>query len=293
MTNGESSVGTSDAASSRTQSHLQIDKSRIEKLRQITRVCKNFLPKPKPNGSKLTLSTPDKTEVSPEKNSSKNAQSPDFVISSAGSSPAHSPEPMDFNVLSTPPRSNKPSEGNRAAIGDNVTTEPNSGDRQKACSKLVERFEESSNRTLPNGNCPDSRTSSDHEFSSVEVLDEGDQTRPVDSTVNTARVNGEISSSAATKNRNSPALSDLAPRVNAEESASSAINFNSDEFRQVSSPALLLLERLGMISVFFPCDWQKFHFYCLEMSRCVFVVLCVIFVPIFLRYLFKNLIKRL
>lgn len=237
MTNGESSVAASDTASSRTQSHLQIDKSRFEKLRQITRVChKNFLPKPKPNGSKLTLSTPEKTEVSPEKNSSKNAQSPDFVISSAGSSPAHSPEPMDFNVLSTPPRSNKPSEGNGAAIGDNGTTEPNSGDRQKACSKLVERFEECSNKTLPNGSCSDSRTS-DHEFSSVEVLDEGDQTRPVDSTVNIAHVNGEISSSAATKNRNSPALSDLAPRVNAEESASSDINFNSDEFRQVSSSA--------------------------------------------------------
>lgn len=249
MTNGESSVGTSSAAPCRPQSHLQFNTLNFERLRQITKdVKKNHPPTPKPNGSKLPLSIGDRKEVSPEKNTSKNAQSPDFIISSAGSSPAHSPQPMDFRVLSTPPRASKPNEVNRAVADVNETTEPNSSDRQKVCSKLVERFQESSNKALSNGVCANSRTS-DHEFSSVEVLEEGDQTRPVDSTVIATHINGEINSLAANKNhvdvstkdRNSPALSDVAPRVNAEESTSSDFNFNSDEFRQVSSPALLLV----------------------------------------------------
>lgn len=248
MTNGESSAGSSNAAPSRAQSHLQFNLFNLERLRQVTKDCqKNRLPTPKPNGSKLPLSTVDKKEVSPEKNTPKNAQSPDFIISSAGSSPAHSPQPMDFNVLSTPPRPSRPNEVNQSATNVNETTEPNSSDRQKACTKLVERFKESSNKTLSNGVCSDSRTS-DHDFSSVEVLEEGDQTRSVDSTVNATHINGEIDSSVAnkdhvdvsSKDRNSPALSDVAPRVNAEESSSSDFNFNSDEFRQVSSPALLL-----------------------------------------------------
>ena len=224
---------TSDAAPSRAQSHLQFNTSGLERLRQITKAYqkKHFLPAPKPNGSKLPLSTGAKKEVTPEKNSSKEPESPDFIISSAGSSPARSPQPMDFNVLSTPPRPSKPSE---MASSVNETAELNSSDRQKACS----RFEESSNKTLSNGVCSDSRPSQ-QDFSSVEVLEEGDQARPVDSTAKALHVNGAVGSSAAIKDqvdvsikeRNSPALSDLVPRVNA--SQSERLNFNSDEFRQV------------------------------------------------------------
>ena len=145
-------------------------------------------------------------------------------------------------MLSTPPRSSKP---NEMVSSVNESGEINSSDRQKACTSLVKRFEESSNKPLFNGVCSDSRTS-EQDFSSVEVLEEGDQTRPVDSTVKTLHVNGEVSSSAgnkdhmdvSTKERNSPALSDLVPRVNAEESSDRRFNFNSDEFRQVS-PATL------------------------------------------------------
>lgn len=250
LTNGDSSVRTSDAVPSRTQSHLQFNTSGLERLRQLTKACqkKNFLPAPKPNGSKLPLSTAAKKEATPEKNSSKDPQSPDFIISSAGSSPAHSPQPMDFKVLSTPPRSSRPNEMSGGATSVNETAELNSSDREKVCSRLVKRFEESSNETLSNGVCSDSRTS-EHDFSSVEVLEEGDQTRPLDSTVKAIHVNGEVGSSAAnkdhvdisTKDRNSPALSDLVPRVNAEESSNRSFNFNSDEFRQVRPLTLLLL----------------------------------------------------
>ena len=241
MTNGESSVRTSDTAPSRAQSHLQFNTSQLERLRQLTKACqkKNSLPAPKPNGSKLPLSTGARKEVTPEKSSSKEPESPDFIISSAGSSPARSPQPMDFNVLSTPPRPSKPNE-----MASSVN-EMNSSDRQKACTSLVKRFEEPSNKPLSNGVCSDSRTS-EQDFSSVEVLEEGDQTRPLDSTDKTLHVNGEVSWSAgkkdrmdvSTKERNSPALSDLVPGVNAEESSDRNFNFNSDEFRQVR-PAIL------------------------------------------------------
>lgn len=240
LTNGETSFRTSDAAPSRTQSHLQFNTTGLERLRQITKACqkKNFLPAPKPNGSKLPLSTGAKKEVTPEKHSSKEPRSPDFIISSAGSSPACSPQPMDFNVLSTPPRSSKP---NEMASSVNETAELNSSDRQKACGSLIKRFEESSSKTLSNGVCSDSRTS-EQDFSSVEVLEEGDQARPLDSTA--LHVNGPVGSSAgnkdhvnvSTKERNSPALSDLVPRVNV--SQSDRFNFNSDEFRQVRPTTL-------------------------------------------------------
>ena len=266
MTNGDSSVRTGDAAPSRAQSHLQFNTSGLERLRQLTKACqkKNFLPAAKPNGSKLPLSTGAKKDITPEKNSSsKEPNSPDFIISSAGSSPARSPQPMDFNVLSTPPRPSKP---NEVASGVNETAELNSSDLQKACSSLVKRFEESSNKTLSNGVSSDSRTS-EQDFSSVEVLDEGDQTRRLDSTVKATHVNGAVASSAGNKDhvdvstieRNSPALSDLVPRVNA--SQSERFNFNSDEFRQVRPTRLLLLffilflQRLGLLGPYSQLGW--------------------------------------
>ena len=145
-------------------------------------------------------------------------------------------------MLSTPPRSSKP---NETASSVNETAELNSSDRQKACSSLVKRFEESAIETLSNGICSDSRTS-EQDFSSVEVLEEGDQARPLNSTAQTLHVNGPVSSSAgnkdhvdvSTKERNSPALSDLVPRANAEESSNRSFNFNSDEFRQVRPTTL-------------------------------------------------------
>lgn len=246
LTNGDS-VKLGDTAPSRAQSHLQFNTSGLERLRQLTKACqkKNSLPAAKPNGSKLQLSTGAKKEITPEKNSSSTEpNSPDFIISSAGSSPARSPQSMNFNVLSTPPRSSRP---NEMASSVNETTELDSNDLQKACTSLVKRFEESSNKTLSNGVCSDSRTSefcsdsrtSESGFSSVEVLEEGDQARPLDSTVKAPHVNGTIGPSdgnkdhadVSTKERNSPALSDLVHSVTA--SQSERFNFNSDEFRQV------------------------------------------------------------
>lgn len=259
MTNGDS-VGTSAAATIRPQSHLQFNPSRVERLRQITKDCqKNFLPQPKPNGSKLPLNKGPTKEVNLEKNVSKDAGSlsPDLIISSAGSSPAHSPQPMDFKMLSTPPRSSKPIETNLLLTND--TSELNSTDRQKACVRLVEKFDESSNKTLPNGVCPNSRLL-DQDSSSVEVLEEGDQTCPVNSVVKPVHVNGEIDSlggtkdkdnvKTATKDRNSPALSDVAPSSSAEETTTRGFNFNSDEFRQVSM-LLLIFVWLSFFNFYF------------------------------------------
>lgn len=283
MTNGDSSVATSVASPSRAQSHLQFNPSMFQRLRQITKVCqKNFLPTPKPNGSKLPLGTenarePDSRGINASTTAA--ADSSDFIISSAGSSPAHSPQPLDFEVLSTPPRPSKPKEDfevlatptrpskpkedfevlatpprtSKSKEGETnrtVTTETaqsKTDDRQKACSRLVERFEESSSskRTLSNGVLADSKTI-DQESSSIEVLEEGDQTPSVDSTAKTVHaVNGEVSSPAArkdldissSKEQNSPALSDLAPSVTAEDSR--GFNFNSDDFRKVSRCAFL------------------------------------------------------
>ena len=268
-------MGTSVAAPTRAQSlHLQINPSMIERLRQITK--KNILPTPKPNGNKLPLRTGKVNEDSLEKNTSTSApaDSSDFIISSAGSSPAHSPQPMDFEVLSTPPRSSKPKSTDFEVLATPPrsskprptdfevlstpprTTKPNEietnravttkaahssiDDRQKACSRLVKRFEESSSkRTLSNGVCTDSKTL-EQDSSSIEVLEEGDQTPRVDSTAKTAHaVNGEVSSPATRKDlllsspkeQNSPALSDLAPTANAEETR--GFSLNSEDFQDV------------------------------------------------------------
>lgn len=244
VTNGGSSVRTSVAAPTRIQSHLQFNPSVIQRLREITKDCqKNLLPAAKPNGSKLPLGAGNANEVNTGKNSTTAAaDSSDFIISSAGSSPAHSPQPMDFEVLSTPPRPAKPKESDTKQAARTETAQKSNDDRQKACSRLLERFEEpssSSNRTLTNGVCTDSRTL-DQDSTSVEVLEEGDQSLLTDSTLTTVpAVNGEVSSPAARKDslcldakeQNSPALADVAPTANAEESR--GFNYNSEDFRQM------------------------------------------------------------
>ena len=155
---------------------------------------------------------------------------------------------MDFEVLSTPPRPAKPKESDTKEAACTETAQKSKDDRQKACSRLLERLEEpssSSNRTLTNGVCTDSRTL-DQDSTSVEVLEEGDQSLLTDSTVTTVpAVNGEVSSPAARKDllcldakeQNSPALADVAPTANAEESR--GFNYNSDDFRQVSNNGIL------------------------------------------------------
>ena len=286
MTNGDSTVGTSVAAPTRAQSHLQFNPSMFERLRQITKDCrKNFLPTPKPNGSKLPLVTGKANEDNNlEKNTSTSApaDSSDFIISSAGSSPAHSPQPMDFEVLSTPPRSSKPKSADFEVLAmpprsskprptdfKVLATPPRTSkpsetnqaittkaahssidDRQKACSRLVNRFEESSSkRTLSNGVCTDSKTL-EQDSSSIEVLEEGDQTPPVDSAAKTAHaVNGEVSSPAARKDvlcsspkeQNSP----LASSTNAEETRGFSVN--SEDFREVRRSCIIFTSVISVL----------------------------------------------
>lgn len=249
MTNGDSSVRTSVAAPTRTQSHLQFNPTVIQRLRQITKDCqKNFSPAPKPNGGKLTFGTENTAETTPEKNvRTAAADSGDFIISSAGSSPAHSPKPMEFEVLSTPPRPARPTESETAQ---------NSNDgRQKACSKLVDRFADlSSNRTLINGVSPSMRTLGP-DSSSVEVLEEGNQPFCIDSTAKTlATVNGEVNLLGTTKKnlihlnreeQNSPALADVEPTINAEENGGA--NYNSEDFRQVSRNCIVIFFSANVI----------------------------------------------
>ena len=242
MTNGDS-IGTSDAASTRPLSHLQFNPSRFDRLRQITIDCqKNFLPQPKPNGSKILRCKGPAKEPNPEIHSSNdaNSPSPDLIISSAGSSPAHSPKPLDFKMLSTPPRSSKLGDTNLPILEN--TSELTSSDRQKACVRLVAKLDESSSKKLSNGVTTDARTL--NQDSLVEVLEEGDQTCPLNPGAKPVHVNGEINllegnkgpadnDKTTVKDRNSPSFSDLAPSANAEETTKD-FNFNSDEFRQVS-----------------------------------------------------------
>ncbi|PFX17782.1 activating transcription factor 7-interacting protein 1-like [Stylophora pistillata] len=253
VTNGES-IGTSDAASTRPPSHLKFNLSRFERLRQITIDCqKHTRPQPKPNGSKIIRCKGPVKEPNPEINSSNdaNSPSPDLIISSAGSSPAHSPKPTDFKMLSTPPGSNKLRDTNPSTL-DN-TSELNSSDRQKACIKLLDKFDESSSQTLSNGVSAEARTL--EQDSLVEVLDEGDQTRPMNPGAKAVPVNGEISllgenkvsadnDKTSAKDQSSPSLSDLAPSSSAEETTRD-FNFNSDEFRQMVKK--MIQERMSQI----------------------------------------------
>ncbi|XP_058955766.2 activating transcription factor 7-interacting protein 1 [Pocillopora verrucosa] len=253
MTNGDS-IGTSDAASTRPLSHLQFNPSRFDRLRQITIDCqKNFLPQPKPNGSKILRCKGPAKEPNPEIHSSNdaNSPSPDLIISSAGSSPAHSPKPLDFKMLSTPPRSSKLGDTNLPILEN--TSELTSSDRQKACVRLVAKLDESSSKKLSNGVTTDARTL--NQDSLVEVLEEGDQTCPLNPGAKPVHVNGEINllegnkgpadnDKTTVKDRNSPSFSDLAPSANAEETTKD-FNFNSDEFRQMVKK--MIQERMSQI----------------------------------------------
>ena len=257
MTNGNSSVRTSVAAPTRTQSHLQFNPTVIQRLRQITKDCqKNFSPAPKPNGDKLTFGTEKTAETTPEKNArTAAADSGDFIISSAGSSPAHSPKPMEFEVLSTPPRPARPTESDTKQAVATETAQNSNGGRQKACSKLVDRFADlSSNRTLINGVSSSMRTLHP-DSSSVEVLEEGNQPFCVDSTAKTlVTVNGEVNLLGTTKKdlihlnseeQNSPALADMEPSLNAEENRGA--NYNSEDFRQVSRNCIVICISANLI----------------------------------------------
>lgn len=250
MTNGDSPVRTSVAAPTRTQSHLQFNPTVIQRLRQITKDCqKNFSPAPKPNGGKLTFGTENTAETTPEKNArTAAADSCDFIISSAGSSPAHSPKPMEFEVLSTPPRPARPTESDTKQAAPSETAQNSNDGRQKACSRLMDRFADlSSNRTLINGVSPSMRTLGP-DSSAVEVLEEGNQPFCQDSTAKTlVTVNGEVNLLGTTKKnlihlnseeQNSPALADVEPSINAEENGGA--NYSSEDFRQVSRNSIVI-----------------------------------------------------
>lgn len=235
MANGDSGRGASTATPSRAQPHLQFNQSMFERLRIITKDCrKNFQPTPKPNGTKLQLAKGKGNEESAERNesTSASANSSDFVISSAGSSPAHSPKPMNFEFLSTPPRCSKLKAADleasdthpqssktkvtnfevlgtppRASTGKtnakNGTVNPNlthynaADDPNTMLGRLRERFEELlPKRKLPNGVYTDPRSFEQDSTSEIEVLEERDQSGLVPScTAKTGdAINGEINS---------------------------------------------------------------------------------------------------
>ena len=233
MANGDSCRGASVATPSRAQPHLQFNQSMFERLRIITKDCrKKFQPTPKPNGTKLPLAKGKGSEESAERNesTSASANSSDFVISSAGSSPAHSPKPMDFEFLSTPPRPSKSKAVDfeasdtdaqssktkltnfevlgtppRASTGKtsakNGTVDPNpthyndADDCNKMLGRLRERFEELlPKRTLPNGVYTDTRTFDQDTTAEIEVLEErGQSGLALSCTAKTGdAINGEI-----------------------------------------------------------------------------------------------------
>lgn len=268
-------MGPSISAPARTQSHLQFNPSMFERLRQITKDCrKNFSPTPKPNGSKLSISAGKANGDTPEKSKSTSApaDSSDFVISSAGSSPAHSPQPMDFEVLSTPPLPSKPKSANFEVLGtpprssgrkpmdfEVLSTPPrtskamesetnqavttvhsSSDDHQKGRSRLEERFvESSSKRTLSNGVLANSKTT-EKDSPSIEVLEEGDQTAFVGSVAKAAHaVNGEVSSPAARRDiSHFSSKKQNSPALSDEEprvnaEESRGFNLSSDDFREL------------------------------------------------------------
>ena len=233
MANGDSCRGASVATPSRAQPHLQFNQSMFERLRIITKDCrKKFQPTPKPNGTKLPLAKGKGSEESAERNesTSASANSADFVISSAGSSPAHSPKPMNFEFLSTPPRPSKSKAADfeasdthaqssktkltnfevlgtppRASTGKtsakNGTVDPNpthyndADDCNKMLGRLRERFEELlPKRTLPNGVYTDTRTFDQDTTAEIEVLEErGQSGLALSCTAKTGdAINGEI-----------------------------------------------------------------------------------------------------
>lgn len=263
VANGDSCRGASVATPSRAQPHLQFNQSMFERLRIITKDCrKKFQPTPKPNGTKLPLAKGKGSEESAERNesTSASANSSDFVISSAGSSPAHSPKPMDFEFLSTPPRPSKSKAADfeasdthaqssktkltnfevlgtppRASAGKtsakNGTVDPNpthyndADDCNKMLGRLRERFEELlPKRTLPNGVYTDTRTFDQDTTAEIEVLEERGQSdlAPSSSAKTGDSINGEINAGKEATQISSKQQSSLAS------SDAAAVRTNTD-----------------------------------------------------------------
>ena len=222
-------MGTSSGSCSRTHSYLQFNPSVFERLRKITKDCQKNFSTPKPNGGKISLRTADCGERrgSAGGNAYNEGEGCDVIVSSTGSSPAHSPQPSDLEVLSTPPRGRKESQ---------VLT----GDMQKACGSLVERFEQTTKQRLSNGPITDSTL--DHHESAVEVLDEGDRALIKDVNDKASHVNGDMDSLAVknadidiltAKAQESPTLPDVISTEDVRREKE--FNFNSADFREVRS----------------------------------------------------------
>lgn len=271
VTNGHPGSGGSVATPSRAQSHLQFNHSMFERLRKITKDCrKNFQPTPKLKGSKLPLAKGKGNEDSSEENKSTAASAggSDFVISSAGSSPAHSPQPMDFEILSTPPRPSRPKPADVEVLSTSPRTsklEPknfevlatplrtstakvtiengavnfelahnSTEDGDKILNRNKERLEEgSSKRTLPNGVYTDTRIL-EQNTTSVEVLEEGDQTNLGSgySSKTGDAVNGKVNSLATRKDVSQVSVPNAIPRTNSVE-GTGGLNLNSEDFREM------------------------------------------------------------
>ena len=116
---------------------MQVAPKVLERLRQITKDCKKTfgVPKSDNNPEKQTQKTVE-NGISLNKNQAEREDSDDdVVISSVGSSPAHSPRPADLIVLSTPPKKST------AKPADDSSRDVSSVTQKKVAVKLIDIFD--------------------------------------------------------------------------------------------------------------------------------------------------------